>query len=151
MHHVAILRKSNLKNGDDLLGDILKGTKTIESRWYVNRIAPWNRIDQGDSVYFKESGCEATARAEVSKVIRFENLNFEKAREIIEKYGKQIAPNETKKEWREWARKNSKKRYCILIFLENVQKIEPFEIDKTGYGNACAWMVTEDIDSIKKY
>ena len=42
-----------------------------------------------------------------------------------------------------------KKRYCILVFLKDVEKITPFEIDKTGYGNACAWISVEDIDTLR--
>ena len=150
MHHIAILRKSNLKKGDNLLGDILAGTKTIESRWYVNRVAPWNKITKGDTVYFKESGEKVTAKASVSKVLQYENLIYEKAKEIIEQYGKKIAPSETEEEWLNWIKENNKKRYCILVFLRDVEEIEPFAIDKTGYGSACAWMVMKNIDKVKK-
>lgn len=40
MHHIAILRKSNIKKGDNLLKDIIDEKKTIESRWYINKINP---------------------------------------------------------------------------------------------------------------
>jgi len=39
MDHVAILSKKY-----ELLDKIISGEKTIESRWYVNRIAPWNKM-----------------------------------------------------------------------------------------------------------
>jgi ASC-1-like (ASCH) protein len=80
MDHVAILKKSSVSKGDDLLGDIISGAKTIESRWYVNRIAPWDRIEKGDTVYFKESGFRVTARAKVSRIIQYENLGKSKIR-----------------------------------------------------------------------
>lgn len=150
MHHVAILRKANIKKGDNLLGEIISGTKTIESRWYVNKVAPWNKINVGDTVYFKESGCPVTAYASVSKVLQFEYLNKEIVNNIIEDYGKAIAPNTSKEEFLKWAEKQINKRYCILVFLENIKKIESFEIDKTGYGISSAWLVTEDINNLKK-
>ena len=93
MDHVAILRKANIKKGDNLLLDILNGEKTIESRWYVNRISPWNRIKKGNTVYFKESGSPVRAKARVLKVIQYNNLNLKKIKEIINKFGRQIAPH----------------------------------------------------------
>ena len=41
-----------------------------------------------------------------------------------------------------------KKNYCILVFLTNVEEINPFNIDKTGFGNACAWITLPDVRSI---
>lgn len=149
MDHVAILRKSNFKQGDNILRDILSGRKTIESRWYVNKIAPWDKICAGDAVYFKESGCPVTAKAQVSKVLQYDNLDKAKALEIITKYGKQIAPNLLEEEFFLWAQNHSDKKYCILIFLEDVQKIAPFNINKSGFGSACAWLAVGNIDKLK--
>ncbi|MBD3365982.1 hypothetical protein GF360_01415 [candidate division WWE3 bacterium] len=149
MDHVAILRKSNLKKGDDLLGDILAGTKTIESRWYVNRVAPWDRVAKGDTVYFKQSGCNVTARAKVSKVLQFSDLTDTTIEYILQTYGRKIAPHTPPEEFIAWVKRQKKKRYCILIFLTDVEKVEPFSIDKSGYGSACAWLVTEDIEELK--
>lgn len=150
MDHVAILRKSNFKAGDNILGDILSGRKTIESRWYVNKVAPWDRIFQGDVVYFKESGCSVKAKAYVDKVIQYKDLSSERAAEIVKKYGKLIAPNLPEDEFIVWAENYSNKRYCILIFLKDIVKIPPFEIDKKGFGSASAWLVVGDIEKVKK-
>lgn len=38
------------------LGKLLKGEKTIESRWMKHRIAPYGRVNTGDIVYVKKSG-----------------------------------------------------------------------------------------------
>lgn len=149
MDHVAILRKSNFKKDDDILGDILSGRKTIESRWYVNKVVPWDKIFAGDTIYFKESGCPLTAKANVSEVLQYDNLDEAKALEIVAKYGKQIAPNLLEEEFFLWAQNHTDKRYCILIFLENVRKIPPFNIDKTGFGSACAWLCVGDIGKVK--
>ncbi len=149
MDHVAILRKSNFKKGDNILGDIIAGRKTIESRWYVHKVAPWNKIFAGDTVYFKESGCPVMAKAYVSKVLQYDNLHAEKIEEIIKDYGKQIAPNLPEEEFFLWAQNQVGKKYCILIFLEDVQKIPPFNIDKIGFGCASAWLVVE-IENVAK-
>lgn len=38
------------------------------------------------------------------------------------------------------------KKYCLLIFLKNPEKVEPFEINKTGFGMMSAWLTAENID-----
>ena len=137
--HVAIMKKSW-----GLLPKILSGKKTIESRWYMNRIAPWDQIDAGDTVYFKDAGEPVTLKANVSKVLQFQALNKNKAIKILEEYGGEIGMEPSKKNI-DWC---AKRNYCILVFLEEPLKLEPFNIDKTGYGNACAWLVTPDINDL---
>ncbi|NCT55437.1 hypothetical protein GW755_01180 [bacterium] len=149
MDHVAILRKSNIKKGDDLLGNILAGNKTIESRWYVNKVAPWGKIFKGDTVYFKESGCAITAKSKVKSVSQYSSLNENVIVQIIKNYGRQIAPDTLSKEFLAWGKKQSNKKYCILIFLEKVKKVEPFNINKTGFGSSAAWLCVENIDKVK--
>lgn len=43
------------------------------------------------------------------------------------------------------------KRYCILIFLDDIVKIKEFNIDKKGFGMQCAWLIVDDIEKIKKH
>lgn len=150
MDHVAILRRSRLKRGDNLLSQIIERRKTIESRWYVNKITPWNKIKKGEVIYFKESGGSVTAKAVVKNVLQFDNLNEKITKEIIQKYGSKIAPDLTFGEFLVWWKNNQKKRYCILVFLKNPRKIPPFEINKKGFGSACAWLTAENIERIKE-
>ncbi len=139
--HVAIMKKSW-----NLLTKIISGEKTIESRWYKCRFAPWDRIEKSDYVYFKNSGEKVKVKARVKRVLQFEDLNKEKIEEILEDYGDDICLNNKK-----YNKYYFERKYCILIFLENVEEIvKPFSIDKRGYGNASAWLVVEDINNIKK-
>lgn len=139
MHHIAIMKKSW-----NLIPKILSGEKTIESRWYKNKSAPWDKIKIGDIIYFKNSGEKIIAKAEVSKIIQFENLDKSKIKEIIEKYGQAICLQDTN--YQEWA---DTKKYCILIFLKNPQKIDkPFLINKTGFGIGSAWLCVENINKL---
>jgi len=148
MDHVAILRKARISKDDNLLGDILAGTKTVESRWYVNKISPWNKVKDGDRIYFKESGCPVAAAANVSKVLQFENLDENTIAHIVRKYWKRIAPHSSEKDFLAWVKK-SNKRYCILIFLENVKAVEPFYINKKGFGISSAWLAVGRIESCR--
>ncbi|MBI2106825.1 ASCH domain-containing protein [Candidatus Woesearchaeota archaeon] len=131
----------------DLTQKILTGQKKIESRWYKVKYAPWNRIKSGDVVYFKDSGEPVTIKTEVDKVIQFSDLNPEKVREILYQYGQADGLGiDTIPEFFEMFKD---KKYCMLIFLKNPQKIIPFEIDKSGFGAMSAWISIDDINRIK--
>jgi len=142
-HHLAIMRKSW-----GLLPKILTKEKIIESRWYKNKYAPWDKISKGDVVYFKNSGEPVTIRTKVSKVLQFSNLNPKKVKEILNKYGVKdgLGIDKIDKYYQMFKDKN----YCLLIFLSDSKKIKPFEIDKSGYGMMSAWITVDDIESIKK-
>lgn len=140
MDHVAIMRKEW-----KLIEKILNGEKTIESRWYKTKRTPWNKITKGDTIYFKDAGCDITAKAQVKRVLQFAEYTKKELQDILERYAKQIAFVDP--DVFEWARK---RKYCILIFLENPREIRPFPIDKTGFGNACAWIRVENINVIKR-
>ncbi|MBW3019861.1 hypothetical protein KY334_01075 [Candidatus Woesearchaeota archaeon] len=143
MDHLAIMRKSW-----NLTHKILTGEKKIESRWYMNKYQPWGKIKNGDVVYFKDSGSLVKVKAEVSKVIQYENLTPSKVKEIFQEYGSKdgIAVSSIPK----FVEMFKDKKYCILIFLKNPEEIKPFDIDKKGYGNMAAWISVDDINQIKK-
>ncbi len=142
MHHVAIMKKSW-----GLTQKILSGQKTIESRWYNARYAPWNKIKVGDTVFFKDSGEPVTIKAEVKKVIQFSNLNPEKVKHIFIKFGKEDGIE--KEQFTKYFDLFKNKKYCILVILKNPQKIKPFNINKTGFGSMSAWLTINNIISLK--
>ena len=137
-----------------LIPKIVSGKKKIESRWYVNKIAPWNRIKKGEIIYFKDSGEPITAKATVEKVLQFININnnfndynYKHIIEILKKYGKLI--DFTNEDYESFAKQNSNKNYCILVFLKDPAYIEPFKIIKSGFGNANAWLCVDNVENIK--
>ncbi|MEK7664524.1 MAG: hypothetical protein AAB361_00095 [Patescibacteria group bacterium] len=67
---------------------------------------------------------------------------------MLKKYGTQdgIAESEIKNYYEMFKDKN----YCLLVFLENHEKITPFQINKKGVGAMSAWITTEDINKIKQ-
>ncbi|MDO8656183.1 MAG: hypothetical protein Q7K45_03015 [Nanoarchaeota archaeon] len=142
MDHLAILDKKR-----KLLAKIISGEKTIESRWYKSKVTPWDRIKKGEMVYFKESGEPVSVRAKVLEVMQF-YLPRTDIPQLLHKYGKDICFEE--KDVLKLVTWCSERKYCILIRLKEVQQIEPFNIDKTGFGNMAAWMTVENINSIKK-
>ncbi|MBN2052803.1 hypothetical protein JW756_04840 [Candidatus Woesearchaeota archaeon] len=136
MDHVAIL------NENILLEKIISGEKSIESRWYMNRVQPWSNIHKGDTVYFKLSGKPVRAKATVQKVLQFE-LDYQKVSSILYKYGKKIGLDMGD------AVDLENKKYCILVFLQNPEAIKHFNIDKTGFGCSAAWLYVKNINNVK--
>lgn len=142
MEQIAIMKKSW-----GLTRKILSGEKKIESRWYKHKRAPWDKIHAGDVVYFKNSGEPVTIKATVSKVLQFDSLTPEKVAEILQLYGADdgITPEDMPKFFEMFR----DKKYGLLIFLKNPQKVQPFNIDKTGYGAMTAWITVDDVNKIK--
>ena len=143
--HIAIMRRSW-----GLTQKLLSGEKTIESRWYMNRYIPWNRISPNDIIYFKDSGQPITLKAQVKKVLQFADLTPQKVRHILSKYAKADGLGTQPTKWQPYLKRFRNKKYCLLIFLKNVKQITPFLINKTGFGAMASWLIVADINLIKK-
>lgn len=142
MDHVAIMKKSW-----GLTEKILNGEKVIESRWYLSKRAPWNKINSDDTIYFKDSGSLITLKAKVDHFLCFSNLTPIKVQEILLQYGKDDGILD--KDFNKFYEIFKNRKYCILIFLKEITKIEPFNINKSGFGAMSAWITVNDINSIK--
>ncbi|MBU2564201.1 hypothetical protein KKA23_01315 [Patescibacteria group bacterium] len=125
---------------------ILSGRKKIESRWYKTRYSPWDRIKVGETIYIKNTGEFVSLKAKVKKVLQFSDLTPKRVMQLLSKYGDDLGIQDIPKFFQMFKDKN----YCILIFLKNPQKIDSFDIDKTGFGSMAAWISTTSIKKIKK-
>ena len=127
MKHLAILRQP-------FLNLILSGEKTTETRWSKNKIAPYQKINAGDTVLLKESGKSIIAAAVVEKV-KFYELNPKIFDEIENKYGKQICMEKfTNKE------QIAQRNFCTLIWFKDIQRIEPRPYKRKGMSG---WVLLE--------
>ncbi len=138
-----------MKKSWGLTKKILDGRKKIESRWYLNRYKPWDKIKASDVVYFKDSGEAVKLKAEVSKIVQFADLTPAKVRKILDKYGKDDGIE--KQDISKFFKLFKNKKYCILVFLANPTTIAPFDIDKTGFGAMSSWIVVDNVSKIKKH
>ncbi len=68
---------------------VLSGKKTIESRWSMNKVAPYGKVSIGDKILLKETGKDVTAIA-IVKDVKYYELTPEIVEEIRLCYGKQI-------------------------------------------------------------
>lgn len=98
-------------------------------------------------MYFKDSGEPARLKVEVSRVMQFADLTPNRVKEILDEYGDDDGLE--KEKIPDFFERFKDKKYCMLIFLKNPQGIEPFEIDKTGFGMMSAWITVDDISKIK--
>lgn len=125
MEHLAVMRQP-------LYNMVLSGEKTIESRWTLNKCAPYNKIAIGDKIWFKEVGKPITAKAEVEKVKFFE-LTPELADKIKIEFGDKIGTSKFEN-WENY----KQKKFLTLIWLKNVTKVTPIKINKKS---RTAWVV----------
>lgn len=142
MDHVAIMKKSW-----GLTQKILSGQKKIESRWYKTKHSPWDKIEKDDSVYFKDSGEPVSIKAIVEKIVSFSDLTQQKVKKILNEYGEDDGIERNKIPI--FFELFKDKKYCLLIFLKNPEKVEPFEINKAGFGMMSAWLTVDTIDKIR--
>jgi hypothetical protein len=142
MQHVAIMRSSW-----KLTQKILSGEKVIESRWYKTKHAPYNKIQAGDTIYFKDCGKGVCISADVCKVLQFDSLTPLKVHKLLLSYGK--ADGITKDDFNFFYQLFKDKTYCILIFLDHPTEIEPFTISKKGFGAMASWICIDDIEKIR--
>lgn len=140
MDHVAILKKSF-----HFLPRILSSEKTIESRWYFSRRVPWDRVSKGDWVYFKNTGEPLTVKAKIQRVEQYE-ITPDKAWEILKLKRKMIGISSDG--LIDFYERVKYKKYCILVYLETAQSIQPVAITKDGFGSMTAWMTVSDINTL---
>lgn len=135
-----------MKKSWNLIPKIISGEKSIESRWYQTKRAPWDKASIGDTVFFKNTGESVIAKATVSEIMQFEIGSISDAVRIIEKYGKDIClVNQNPASW------GKLPKYCILLRLRSPMVLStPFKIDKKGFGMMSAWITVEDIFAIQK-
>jgi len=141
MDHLAIMKNNGF------LEKIESGEKAIESRWYKSKKAPYDTVKPNDQIYFKRSGKDVTLTSKVTKVIQFEALNEKKIKEILNTYGKDIGIG--KEYINKFFLSVKDKKYCVLMFLASVKYINPFKINKKGYGNMSAWISVKNINETK--
>ena len=140
MDHVVYL-DANAKELDLLLSN----QKTMIIRGATGRKMPYGRVNQGDILYFINNNAEGVilAMAEVKNVINSDKLTEEESAQLVNSYQEKLQL--TKKQYDRWAGK----RFLVLIEISGVKKVEPFQIDKSNYGNMDDWLPVEQIERVR--
>jgi hypothetical protein len=114
---------------------VLEQKKTLESRFSINRCAPFQEVTQGDIVLLKLSGGPILGIATVGSVEHLHITGPEDLGRIAAQYSSSLCIDGPTF-WEE--RKNS--AYCTLIELRNVERIE---IERVGKRDRQGWVVLQ--------
>ena len=124
-YHLVILKKPYLEA-------ILDGSKTIESRFTKTKRAHLGRVLPGDKLFLKESSGPVCATAKAATVKNFENLTPKQIIEIKQQYNHYIRGSN------EYWQSKADCRFGVLVWLQDVEPIEPVRIYKKDWR---AWVV----------
>lgn len=140
MDHVVYL-DAKAKELDKLLG----GEKTMIIRGAAGRKLPYGRVHKDDVLYLIENdgSGQVKAKAIVKSVFNSEKMAKEESIKLVENNQGQLQLTST--QLKRWAGK----RYLVLIGIRDIKEVEPFQIDKSNYGNMDDWLPVEDIDQVK--
>ena len=130
-NHLVILKKS-------YLGAILDGRKKIESSFSRARHPAFGRVLPGDRLFLKVSSGPVRATATVTAVKTFEDLSPHKMLQIKRRHNRYILGGE------EYWRSKMDCRFGFLVWLREVQRVQPVKIGKKDWR---AWVIlTEEQD-----
>lgn len=140
MQHVVYLEAKASE-----LEQILSGEKTMIIRSFPNKRIPYEKVEVGDTLFFLRSNGEGLIRAKatVSSAFFSEKLTKVKSLELVESNQDKLQLTEDQvKRW-------GGKRYVVLVGLEKVIRLYPFDINKSKFGNMDDWIPIKDIEKIK--
>lgn len=124
---------------------LLDQQKTMIVRGAAGRKLPYGRVNPGDMLYFINNNAEGKvhARAVVESVLNSDKLAEGEAGQLIAEH--QAWLQLTEKQRQRWAGK----RYLVLVGLGRVEEVEPFQIDRSNYGNMDDWLTVGQIEEVK--
>ncbi len=125
---------------------LIEGTKTMIIRGATGRKMPYERVFEGDQLYFIRNNGEGlfVGKAKVSFVYNSKKMTKEESIELVDSYKEKL--NLSSAQSKRWMGK----RYLVLIEVDDLSEIEPFEIDRSKCGKMDDWLPVEDIDTMKK-
>ena len=131
--HLAIFRQPYL----DL---ILDGKKTIESRFALDRRAPYNSVRSGDKIIMKESGGLVKGEFTAGKVQYLELKSDGNGMRKCKSFSKEICSDKDPKFWD----KREKKKFATLIEVKNPKRYDtPRECTEKPNRSMSAWFVLD--------
>lgn len=119
----------------DYIEKILRGEKTIEGRFSIDKIVPYEQIKKGDEIYLKHSGGLVVGRVTVDNVLFYEDLDGEVIGKLRKEYTADLQVDD------EFWKRKANSRYATLIFLAQPERfIAPVRMKKS---DRRPWVVLE--------
>lgn len=109
---------------EPFLGFVLNGTKTVESRFSVNRCAPYGKVCKGDVILLKASGGPVVGIANV-RTVRSYLLDESTWRDIRSQFAKALCAQDPNF----WTQR-SKASFATLMAIKDVIALNPVEWEK---------------------
>ncbi len=127
------------------LENLISGIKTTIIRGAMGRKLPHGRVDVGDRLFFIRNNGEGLiqAKAQVKDVLHSEKMDPDTSINLLQKHLTALCLD------KRMEKRFSGKRYLVLISIHNFEQVNPFEIDRSGYGNMDDWLPVGDIDTVK--
>jgi hypothetical protein len=124
---------------------LLSGKKTMIIRGATGRKMPYGRVNRDDILYFINNNAEGLilAKARVGSVFNSDKLTEAESVRLVEKHQDRLQLSQ--KQQARWGGK----RYLVLIEVSEVKKVEPFQVDKSEYGNMDDWLPVGQIEQVK--
>jgi ASCH domain len=114
--HVAIM-------AEPFLSDVLKGSKTIESRFSRHKIAPYHQVQKGDLVLMKRPAGPVVACFRAGEV-EYIDLQQSPLSEVRRRHGAAIGGDEA------FGQVQIPKRYATLIPITDLHILEAISLSK---------------------
>ncbi len=127
------------------LDNLISGKKTMIIRGATGRKIPYGRVFKDDMLYFIENKGDGLvkAKAKVKDIFNSGQLTKSESEELVNQNQNKLLLDSG------LIKRFSGKRYIVLITIESFQKLEPFKIDRSAYGNMDDWIPVEDINKVK--
>jgi hypothetical protein len=103
---------------------VLDGSKTVESRFSVNRCAPYDRVKKGDVVLFKKPGGPIVGLSRVAETW-FYRLDPDSWRDIKDEFSSALAVQDAS-----FWEQRQKASFASLMLLRDVRPIDPVSFEK---------------------
>ena len=127
------------------LEKLLSGEKTMLIRSSADRQVPYDKVKIGESLFLLRNNGEGLIRAKatVASVLFSEKLTKVKSLELVDEHKEKLQLTEEQiKRW-------GGKRYVVLVEVEKVIRLYPFDINKSKFGNLDDWIPIKNIEKIK--
>lgn len=126
------------------LEKLVSGEKTIVIRGATGRKLPYGRVNMGDHLYFIRNNAEGLVRAKarVDRVVNSERMTPGESKRFVDENAEDLQLSDA--QYKKWAGK----RYLVLIHVFDVEELEPFKIDRSGYKKMDDWLPVEQIQSV---
>jgi hypothetical protein len=109
---------------EPFLGYVLDGSKTVESRFSVNRCAPFGQVSRGDVVLLKRAGGPVVGIAQVRTVWSYQ-LDKSSWRVIRKRFAEALRAQDP-----EFWERRSGASYATLMLMDHVRKLRPVGWEK---------------------